>query len=291
MPWCPKCRNEYIEGITTCVECGVELVDELPEEINPEEPFSLCTVQDEETGGKFIAYLLYGGITTAGLLPNEEDGTFQVVVAYFEKEPAEELLGKLGSEGEITEADINELIPNLEKQLEELEEEEANIKLSELRTEASSVYVKKRDKYSDLKFSGISFIIFGILGFGILLLNMLGYLSFFNKFSTLIMGIVFVIFLIIGIVSLIRASSLKNIVSEEDKVTNEVLDWIDASITDELISSLMDEGLSQEDNYFAVHGRLCEMTAEQFPFFNRGYIDQLIDERYNEYCEEMEKQE
>ena len=71
-------------------------------------------------------------------------------------------------------------------------------------------------------------------------------------------------------------------------MTNEVLDWIDATLTDEVIASLMDDTLSEEDNYFAVHGRLCEMTAEQFPFFNKGYIDQLIDERYNDYCESKE---
>lgn len=27
--WCPKCKNEYVEGITTCADCGVELVDSL----------------------------------------------------------------------------------------------------------------------------------------------------------------------------------------------------------------------------------------------------------------------
>ena len=32
MPWCPNCKNEYREGITECADCGVELVDELPEE-------------------------------------------------------------------------------------------------------------------------------------------------------------------------------------------------------------------------------------------------------------------
>ena len=31
MPWCPKCRNEYVEGITRCADCGSELVDSLKE--------------------------------------------------------------------------------------------------------------------------------------------------------------------------------------------------------------------------------------------------------------------
>lgn len=29
MPWCPKCKNEYVEGVTVCADCGCDLVEEL----------------------------------------------------------------------------------------------------------------------------------------------------------------------------------------------------------------------------------------------------------------------
>lgn len=30
--WCPKCKAEYVSGITECPECKVQLVDSLPEQ-------------------------------------------------------------------------------------------------------------------------------------------------------------------------------------------------------------------------------------------------------------------
>lgn len=32
MAWCPKCKNEYVEGIRVCADCGSELVEALPSE-------------------------------------------------------------------------------------------------------------------------------------------------------------------------------------------------------------------------------------------------------------------
>ncbi len=40
MAWCPKCKNEYVEGIKVCADCGAELVESL-EEISKEKPQSL----------------------------------------------------------------------------------------------------------------------------------------------------------------------------------------------------------------------------------------------------------
>ncbi len=40
MPWCPKCKNEYKEGIETCSDCGCELVEA--------EPLEEATLSDVE---------------------------------------------------------------------------------------------------------------------------------------------------------------------------------------------------------------------------------------------------
>jgi hypothetical protein len=36
MPFCPKCHSEYRLGFTRCTDCGLELIESLPEE-KPEE--------------------------------------------------------------------------------------------------------------------------------------------------------------------------------------------------------------------------------------------------------------
>ncbi len=49
MPWCPNCKNEYVEGIKVCADCGAALVDTLEEAgAGPKE-------QDTEAFGEVFA--------------------------------------------------------------------------------------------------------------------------------------------------------------------------------------------------------------------------------------------
>lgn len=56
--WCPKCKNEYVSGVTECADCHVPLVDTLPETADRKEGSGFfegdesteCTA--EESGGE-----------------------------------------------------------------------------------------------------------------------------------------------------------------------------------------------------------------------------------------------
>lgn len=293
MAWCPKCKNEYIEGILVCPDCEVDLVEELPKDSDEEMPVPviLCRATTEEVAAKFVMYLQYNGLQTAGMIPAEdldcqyEDG-FCVVVADFEENSAKEILKGFDKVEELSQSDLTEMMPEFEKELEDLQEEEANIMLSELRNESSTVYVKKKDKYTDLKFSGISFIVFALIGLGILFANYMGYFNIFNTFSSFIMLAVFIIFFFIGIASLSKANKMVAMVSQEEEVNDDILTWIEENITDEWIATLMNEEETEENNYFLVHKTMCDKVEQQYPLINKDYIDQLMDERYNDYCEE-----
>lgn len=283
--WCPKCKNEYIEGITTCVDCGCELVNELPEEIDPDEPQIIGSVSEEEIGNKFIRFLKFSGLQTCGLIPKDENDGFYLAVKYEELERATNILRSFSVEEESDEIDLEKLLPVLDEQLDEIKEEEANELLSDLRTEASTVYVNKKDKYADLKFSGISFIVFAILGYLFILINAAGILHMFNTYSMVILTVVFTVFVGIGISSLRKAAKIKNLVSEEEDVVEKVETYIKEHFTDEYLATLKNDELSEEEDFFHVTEILKKELIEQFPLFSKGYIDQLVDECYGEYCD------
>ncbi|MDO4463204.1 MAG: hypothetical protein Q4C57_01485 [Bacillota bacterium] len=65
MAWCPKCKCEYVEGITVCADCECELVEKLPEEgtepeITQQEALAMMQVMMES--GKGIPEELFNSV-------------------------------------------------------------------------------------------------------------------------------------------------------------------------------------------------------------------------------------
>ena len=76
--------------------------------------------------------------------------------------------------------------------------------------------------------------------------------------------------------------------SEEESAVEKVQQYINEHFTDQYLSSLDDDTLSEEENFFHVTEVLKGEVSQQFPLFSKGYIDQLVDEKYGEYCDSGE---
>lgn len=211
MPYCPKCKTEFLSGIETCSDCGSSLVDELPE--------------------------------------------------------GEEIL-----------------VPDWEAMDEKERSISAQKEADQFRNAASTVYVKKADKYEDLHSTAVCFTVLGILGLIFCILNLIGIVSFYrNPIQLIALLIIFIIFTAIGISSYFRSKEVKGQISEEKNLTDKINQWMEKIITKELLDSFSDPSVSAEVNFLQQTERIKEMIQKEFQIKEDSYLDTIIDEFFNEH--------
>ena len=168
---------------------------------------------------------------------------------------------------------------------------EMQSELEKLRNAKSSVYVKKADRYEDVGSSAIIFLGFGLVGFLVVLLNVLHILNlpFFDivsdvsKYSLLI---IFAVFFVIGVFSWKKAKQLKSQISDEENITEKINQWMEKKFTKEFLEQHTDASLSNEINFLNQVGEMKQLLILAFPDVESNYLDMLIEEYYNSHFEE-----
>lgn len=263
MSWCPKCKQEFQDGITVCPTCDETLVEELDTTVVTKE----INLFSEEEVDKFISFLEYSNIQDASF---EKDETLDLYYIRCKEEDIEEVV-KLFSAFKSVEEEV----------IEEAEEEELEEDLED--SHSSTPYVKKKDQYADAKSTGYMLVIIGILGLGYVALNYFDVIHLLNGMIPYCLNIVlFLAAIIYGVYSLHQAKLLKGMISEEEALAEEIRNWLDENLTEEFLEKASDSSLPKEANFLKQLNAAKLLVSKQFPDVKENFLESLVEDKMNE---------
>ena len=161
----------------------------------------------------------------------------------------------------------------------EIEEDAADILYT-----PSKAYVKKEDEYKDVKFSGFTFMIFGVLGAVYLVLCKLNVIPInYNIFIFCVLAAMFAGFIIMGIVSVVKSGKIKLQIPEEELLTEQLEKWLDENITKERVAKWIDETVSDEENDLIITAHIRSILIKKYPNLNVSFIEMITEEFFNSH--------
>ncbi len=269
MAWCPKCKRDYIDEVTECKECEIQLFDGESDNYD-----LLLKDSNEETVYTVYNYLNETTNYTTELFADDDNGIYEIYALREEIENIKKAI-IMFLEDELKNSD-EEALENLAENL----EDEVNKK------PASATYVSAKDKYEERQSSAFSTLFVGVLGMIFMILKFMG-ISFISLSGSsdilfnITMTAIFAIFIIVGIVTYNTAKALKNTITEEENIIEDLKKFFENEITAESIDnecSFTDE--TEELKYFARQSCIKEKINAKFNVSDENLIDQIIDEYY-----------
>ncbi len=316
MPWCPNCKAEYQPGFTVCSDCKIELVEDIKE---AEVLIPFFQAEDKKVAEKLVKFFDYSDLQST-LEYDEENAVYVVSIPPKKQQEAKKLYQAfyyvererlasgesdlLAKKNDKKSLQGNEATENGEVS-EEAESEDYNNHSEEVDEDSSedeykeitpgdeinafdekpepAVYIMKADQYKDLTGTVWIFLLFGIAGLVLVLLNVIGVLHFFSGWiPNTVMGALFLFFLYVAQSTSSKAKKVQAEIDAENKLTEQINDWLKVNFTKDFVATLWDDNISEELNYIRVTDKMKDMLIEEFGNQNLAYLDRLIEEYYNE---------
>lgn len=276
MKICPKCKNEYREGINYCPDCDCELV-EVDEQSQEQKLLIEASYPMALKATEYLEYCHFSGIC---LDEPDEEG---LVRLYCDEKDHKEAFKQVQVflQEEMKRAMEEKLAGMSPEELEELKEENATKVFS-----PSNVYQNYEEKASENKSSAYSFLIFGVVGIAVVVLSWFDMLPFSiggsgNWFSHGIMLTLFVIFLIVGIISAKSVGKYKALADKEADTQSELEEYLNAEFTYEVLSEVHAE--SEEEAYFKRMSYMRKEVSEKYSeaALDESFVEALLDAHYD----------
>ncbi len=281
MPWCPKCKNEYYEGIKVCADCGCELADSLEEIEEAEQREKEAFRLEQMAMLRKMAAMEDGTLDTADEDPEKtEDAVSGGKADGKVQEFGEELKDGADSPGKQTVA----------------ENEVADKGAADKKVDIShGVYQNYAERAADNKSSAYTLLGIGTVGLLAVILTFCDVirlpLSESSKFLTMgVMGAVFLLFVVMGVISMKNAGKYAKKAGSEKELTKELEKWLAEYVTAEIVDTGLfseeEADFSEEQKYFKRFDKMKTMLSERFLNLDDGYMNRFLDEHYQDVFEE-----
>lgn len=146
-------------------------------------------------------------------------------------------------------------------------------------------YENSNEKYQDNLSSAITFLVCGIGGLIVVLLNDIGILKFFTYkgasgiLTNVVLIGMFVAFIVIAAISFKAAKRAKSNISTEEKTNSEIQDWLTSNITADMIDASYDGSqMAEEMKYFSRISYIKNEINKKYPDLNDDIVDSIADE-------------
>lgn len=277
MPWCPKCKNEYKEGITVCTDCGCELREGTQETVKP------VTFGTKEEMEDLLEFLKFSKINTAVLSVSEEEEIYELAVEEKEEIQTRKLTA----------------IYQQQKMLERQEQEEAAAeaeKNARAITAPAGLYQNNAQKAEDNRSSAYTLLCVGGVGLIVMILGMAGVLPIYLSATTQymvygVMSALFILFIVMGVISIKSSKVFAKKAESENTLKDTMEKWclenLDAaSLDEEALVGENKEELADEIKYFKRSELIKQKIQAQFLNLDMQFLEHFTDEIYGDIFEE-----
>jgi hypothetical protein len=324
MPWCPECKSEYIDGFTTCNTCGVPLVDSLEETEETvefldtkkesfakkfiqfleysniknasyqykeeEDSYAIMILKKDQKQVKKLYDAFYAveaekTLKAAAMKDMKEDSDVDASSELSESEIESSDIS--GDESDVAYDDTEDSEEDIPEELFAQEEVQGIFESARPAVAESATYVKKEEQYRDLSSSAVTFLVVSVLGLVGVVLNALGVITIISGLlSYLVMSAVFIAFFIIGITTYSKSKKVEKEISEENTLTDAIIDWLDSNVTEEMVDSFANSSAAAEVQFLQKLEKMKTLVVKQFGEMDDKYLDRLMEEYYNDHYDE-----
>lgn len=291
---CPKCRNEYRDGITVCADCGCQLVSE--KEIVDRVPLIFG---DEEAMRQLKEYLEYSGLKDMEVVYDEKEAVYDLLINVKDKQRASKLAAVFLQQEQVRQA--QEAVRMQEEQAQReaempqpqwfgmgTEEQKTQVgRQAQPVRRSPGGYQNKSERAAENRSSAWTLLIVGSVGLIFLILVLAGVLPLqfrgINRYLVGgIMGALFVIFIVMGFVSLKNSKQYAKEADSENSLKNTMEKWCRENLDGTKVDATLQlDTAPEEEWYFRRVALLKAVLNRQFVNLDQEFLDHFVDDMYD----------